>query len=186
MRINASRILALGAVLTLLAAPGLPQNDTRYKELSNFHKVNEGIYRGAQPKPGGLQRIRKFGIKTIVNLRDDDSRAQEEEADARSIGLRYFNIPLGRLGRPDDKDIEQVLATINDPENQPVLVHCKKGADRTGVVIAIYRITHNGWTSQQAKAEANRYGMKPWQLGMKDYIHDFYKQQGKQKRTANP
>ncbi len=88
--------------------------------------------------------------------------------------------------RPDDKDIEQVLATINDPENQPVLVHCKKGADRTGVVIAIYRITHNGWTSQQAKAEANRYGMKPWQLGMKDYIHDFYKQQGKQKRTANP
>jgi len=186
MRINASRILAVGAVLTLLAAPGLAQNDTRYKELPNFHRVSEGIYRGAQPKPGGLQLLRKLGIKTIVNLRDDDSRAQDEEADARLIGLRYFNIPLGRLGRPDDKDIGQVLATINDPENQPVLVHCKKGADRTGVVIAIYRITHNGWTSQLAKAEANRYGMKPWQLGMKDYIHDFYKRQGKQKQTANP
>ena len=181
MRINASRILAVGAVLTLLAAPGLTQDDTRYKELPNFHRVNEGIYRGAQPKPGGLQLLRKLGIKTIVNLRDDDSRAQEEEADARSAGLRYFNIPFGRLGRPADKEIEQVLSTINDPENQPVLVHCKKGADRTGVVIAVYRITHDGWTSQQAKAEANRYGMKPWQLGMNDYIHDFYKRQAKQK-----
>ena len=186
MRIKAIRVLAVGAVLTLLAAPGLTQDDTRHKELPNFHRVNDRIYRGAQPKPGGLQLLRKLGIKTIVNLRDDDSRAQEEEADARSAGLRYFNIPLGRLGRPDDKDIEQVLATINDPENQPVLVHCKKGADRTGVVIAIYRITHDGWTSQQAKAEANRYGMKPWQLGKKDYIRDSYKRQTKQKQPPTP
>lgn len=184
MRIKANRILAVGAVLTLLAAPGLTQDDTRYKELPNFHRVNEAIYRGAQPKPGGLQLLRKLGVKTIVNLRNDDSRAEEEEADARSVGLRYFNIPLGRLGRPDDKDIEQVLSTINDPENQPVFVHCKKGADRTGVVIAIYRITHDGWTSQQAKAEANHYGMKPWQLGKKDYIHDFYKRRAKQKQPA--
>ncbi|MFN2514172.1 MAG: tyrosine-protein phosphatase [Pyrinomonadaceae bacterium] len=88
------------------------------------------------------------------------------------------------MGGPSDNDIDQVLATLNDAENQPVLVHCHKGADRTGVVIAIYRITHDGWTSEQAKAEANRYGMKPWQLGMKNYIDDYYQRQAKQKQPA--
>jgi hypothetical protein len=48
-------------------------------------------------------------------------------------------------------------------------------------VIALYRITHDGWTSKQAKAEAKRYGMHPWEAAMKNYIHDFYLQQAKQK-----
>ena len=96
------------------------------------------------------------------------------EVEARAAGLRFFSIPFDRAGRPDDAEIKQVLDIIDTPEYQPVLVHCKQGVDRTGTVIAIYRITHDGWTSEQAKAEANRYGMHPWQRGMKNYIHDYY------------
>ncbi len=80
-------------------------------------------------------------------------------------GLRYFNVPTGRLGRPSDERIESVLAIINASENQPVFVHCRRGADRTGTVIAIYRIEHDGWTSERAKAEANHYGMGFWHIG---------------------
>ena len=186
MRTRAGRIFAVGALLTLLAAPGLTQDNTRYKELPNFHKVNDMVYRGAQPKSGGLELLRQLGIKTVINLRDDDARANQEEAGARMAGLQYFSFPFERWGRPQDKEMERVLSIINNPANQPVFVHCEHGADRTGVVIAVYRITHDGWTSQQAKAEAKRYGLKPWQLGMKDYIHDFYKRQTAPATQRNP
>ncbi|MEP6913455.1 MAG: protein-tyrosine phosphatase family protein [bacterium] len=77
--------------------------------------------------------------------------------------------------------MEEVLSIINAPENQPVFVHCAQGVDRTGTVIAVYRIAHDGWTSEKAKEEANRYGMHPWEIGMKNYIHDFYQRHTKQK-----
>jgi tyrosine-protein phosphatase SIW14 len=179
MRIRAIRVLVSGTVLTLLAAP-IRTQDRRYKELPNFHKVNDMVYRGAQPKSGGLELLKQLGVKTVVNLRDDDDRAKQEEASARLAGLQYFNLPFARWGRPQDKEMEQVLSIINNPANQPVFVYCQRGADRTGVVIAVYRIAHDGWTSQQARAEAKRYGLKPWQRGMKDYIKDFYKRQAKQ------
>jgi protein tyrosine/serine phosphatase len=177
IRINASRIFTFGASLKVLAARGVTQGDTRYQELPNFHKVNDRVYRGGQPKSGGWELLKQLGIKTIVNLRDDDVRAKQEEADARMAGLQYFNFPFERWGRPQDKEIERALSIIKDTAHQPVFVHCKDGADRTGVLIAIYRITHDGWTSQEAKAEAKRYGLKPWQRGMKDCIRDCYKRQ---------
>ena len=179
-----NRLLPCLAALALIWSAGLTQENFEYKELSNFHKVNNQLYRGAQPGSGGLKRLSQLGVKTILNLRDNDSRAAQEQADASNAGLRYFNVPLGRLGRPGDDEMARALSIISNPENQPVFVHCKHGADRTGVVIAVYRITHDGWTSEQAKAEAKRYGMHPWELGMKDYIRDSYKHQVEQSKTA--
>ena len=164
-------------LLALLFASTVAQVEPRYKELPNFHQVNDQLFRGAQPAQGGIKKLAQLGIRTVINLRDDDERAVAEEKQARTAGLSYFNIPFGRLGRPSEADLKRVLEIINSPQNQPVFVHCKYGADRTGVVIGAYRILHDGWTSEEAKAEANRYGMKPWQLGMKDYLHDLYRQQ---------
>lgn len=147
----------------------------RYAELPNFHKVNERLYRGGQPRKGGIQRLAALGINTIVNLRADDERSRREEREVLAAGLRYFNIPFRRLGRPTDEQVEQVLTIINAPENGRVFVHCQRGADRTGTVIAVYRIAHDGWTSREAKREANHYGMRFWQRGMKDYISDYYR-----------
>jgi protein tyrosine/serine phosphatase len=172
--------------LALITSPALAQDSARYEELPNFHRVNERLFRGGQPKPGGFELLSRLGIKTVVNLRDDDDRAAQEELDVEHAGLRYFNIPLGRLGRPEDKKIEQVLSIINNPENQPVFVHCAQGADRTGVVIAVYRISHDGWTGDQSKAEAKRHGLKPWQIRKKDYISDYYRERSSQTELAHP
>jgi protein tyrosine/serine phosphatase len=154
------------------------------QELSNFHEVNPQLYRGAQPKPGGIKRLGQLGVKTIVDLRETKGAARAEEAEARGAGLRYFNIPMREWGRPTDEQVEHVLKILRDSENQPVFVHCRLGEDRTGLVIAIYRITHDGWTSERATAEAKKYGMHPWELGMKDYIHDYGKRRENLKSRA--
>ena len=184
MRARSTRIVVLLWVLVFVAAPTFTQDTAPHKELPNFQRVNEALFRGGQPKPGGFELLSQMGIKTVVNLRDDDSRAKEEEFEVKQAGLKYFNVPLKRLGPPKDEKIETLLSIITDPENQPVFVHCAHGSDRTGVVIAAYRITFDGWTYEQAKAEAKRYGLKPWQLRKKRYIRDYYKRQIRHSEAA--
>lgn len=169
------RLKATAGMLALLTSAAMAQSKPRYQELPNFHQVNAHVYRGAQPRRGGIQRLAQLGIKTIINLRDDDERARAEEREAKAAGLRYFNVPMKGYARPTDEQVERVLSIINAPENQPVFVHCKRGADRTGTIIAAFRISHDGWTSEQAKEEANRYGMRWTQFEMKDYITDYYR-----------
>jgi tyrosine-protein phosphatase SIW14 len=163
-------------VLLIVSSPvSFAQEDAKYKELPNFHKVNANLFRGAQPEEAGIQKLKELGVKTIINLRDDDERARVEGVEAVKAGLRYFNIPLSNFDRPADKTVEQVLALIRETSNQPIFLHCKRGSDRTGMIVAVYRIEYDGWTSAEAKDEAKRYGLGFWQVGMKDYIHDYYK-----------
>lgn len=147
----------------------------RSRALPNLHKVNERLYRGGQPREGGLSELAALGVHTVINLRDDDERAEAEASEARAAGLRYFNVPFGRFGRPADEQVERVLALISAPENGVVFVHCAKGRDRTGTIVAVYRITRDRWTGERAKKEAEHYGMKFWQRRMKDYIEDYYR-----------
>lgn len=174
MMYKSLRIISTALALLMAVTAASAQDEATYKELPNFHQVNANLFRGGQPKEGGFQRLASLGIKTVVNLRDDDERARQEEAEVKAAGMRYFNTPLDGLGRPSEEKVERILAIISAPENQPVFVHCKRGSDRTGTVIAVYRIAHDGWTSEQAKAEAKRYGLGFWEVGMKDYIRDYY------------
>lgn len=184
--------LVLGAVCLLasLAAGSQAQaardggggGEPRHAELPNFHRVSERLYRGAQPREGGLRKLSALGVNTVINLREEDARERVEAREAREAGLRYFNVPLGRLGRPDDEKVERLLALLDAPENGVVFVHCAKGEDRTGTIVALYRISRGGWTSARAKKEANEHGMKFWQHAMKDYIHDY----ARDRATASP
>lgn len=168
-------LLLMVTVPVSLAQEGSHESAPRSREIPNFHQINERLYRGGQPHEGGIRKLSTLGVNTIINLRDDDERASDEGREAQAAGLRYFNVPFGRLGRPTDEQMEHVLALINAPENGVVFVHCAKGQDRTGTVVAIYRITHDRWTGEQAKDEAEHHGMKFWQRGMKDYIQDYYR-----------
>lgn len=142
------------------------------KSLPRFYQVNEHLYRGAQPLPGGMERLAILGIKTVINLRGNDG-VPAEETEAQQARLRYFNIPLPGLSAPKDQQVDQILAIINDPKNWPVFVHCNHGKDRTGTIVAVYRITHDGWTGDEAKAEAKRFGLSWVQFGMKSYIAQY-------------
>ncbi|HEY9073640.1 MAG TPA: dual specificity protein phosphatase family protein, partial [Desulfobaccales bacterium] len=99
---------------------------------------------------------------------------QAEAAEARANGLTYTNVPMKGFGRPKPEHIEQALAII-DSLPPPVFVHCRYGCDRTGTIIACYRIRHEQWSSEQALREAKHYGISVFSRGMKKYILEFGK-----------
>ncbi len=156
-------------------APGtMAQDEVKHKELPKLHRINEKLYRGAQPRDGGLLRLRELGVKTVINLRGSNDETRSEAQQAQSLGLNYFNVPIGRIGRPTDTKVQRVLAILNAAENQPVFVHCNYGRDRTGLIIAVYRLANEGWSAEEAQREANRHGMFWWKFGLKSFIRNFY------------
>jgi protein tyrosine/serine phosphatase len=139
--------------------------------LEGVERVSGNIFRGSQPDLSAFPRIAALGIRTVVSLRAEED-GEDERAAAIAAGLNFVRIGLRRLGRPEDEEIRRVLETITDEENQPVLVHCRRGADRTGVIVACYRIGYEGWSAEAALAEAREHGLGWWQLGMKQFIRD--------------
>lgn len=154
---------------------GYAQKSPAKKDLPNFARVNETIYRGGQPTEEGIRELAKMGVKTVINLRGADERAKREEAWTRAAGMKFINVSLDNWTRPKTEKIAEIEKMIVAPENQPVFVHCKRGADRTGTVIAVYRIEHDGWDARRANEEAKQYGFGWWQIWMKDYINDYYR-----------
>jgi protein tyrosine phosphatase (PTP) superfamily phosphohydrolase (DUF442 family) len=142
-------------------------------ELPRFQQVSDRLYRGAQPGTGGLRRLRELGIDTIINLRGAGDLTRAEEADARELGLNYFNVPLPNWGRPQDDRVRRILLIIAAPQNGRVFVHCRDGVDRTGTIVALHRIAHEGWSSHAAVAEAERNGMRRIQFWMRDYAGEY-------------
>lgn len=118
-----------------LARPGLP----------NLHRVSPELYRGAQPTAEGMAQLRALGVRTVVNLRASHSDADK----LAGTGLRYVPIPVTAVGIGDD-DVVRFLRVAADPAAQPVFVHCQHGADRTGLMVAMYRVAVQGWEREAA------------------------------------
>lgn len=142
--------IALSASATLQAAERNPTWAAKVEQpgLPNLHRVAPDLYRSAQPTAAGLQAAEKLGIKTVVCLRAFHSDADEAKATKLKIERIHFN-----TWHPEDEDVVRFLKVITKPGNGPFLVHCQHGADRTGTMIAIYRIAVQGWKKDDAISE---------------------------------
>jgi tyrosine-protein phosphatase SIW14 len=146
-------------------APGIP----------NFHIVNEHLYRGGQPADAGWRSLAKLGVKTVIDLRLENEHSISREGIAvEAAGMTYISQPMARLVAPTNEEILKILTLLDSREKWPVFIHCRRGADRTGTVIACYRIVHNQWASDQALQEARTFGMSRLELGMKHFIQNFH------------
>jgi len=116
--------------------------------LKNFHQVAPMLFRGAQPTAEGMRSLERMGVKTIVNLRGFNSDRKE----VKGTRLKLEELCV-RAWHPDDQDVVRFLRIVANTNNLPVFVHCQHGADRTGTMVAIYRIALEGWSKEEAIAE---------------------------------
>jgi protein tyrosine/serine phosphatase len=123
--------------------------------LPNLYKVSDDLYRGALPTTEGLEELKKLGVHTVIDLRESDGN----QARMAELGLTYEHIPMTALHVKDDH-VVQFLRIAGAPDHAPMFVHCQRGADRTGLMCAVYRIAFQGWTKEQALAEMTEGGFR--------------------------
>lgn len=168
-------------MLALTGAITSAQKTVTAPGIKNFGKVNENYFRGSQPTKPQVAALKAMGVKTIIDLRKDYIPAERQWAN--DAGLNYFNLPLLPGRRATKEQTEYFLLLVNDPANAPVYVHCKGGRHRTGAMTAVYRITHDGWTAQQAFEEMEKYDFNDGFFGgpsaQKKFVFEFYEQQKK-------
>jgi protein tyrosine phosphatase (PTP) superfamily phosphohydrolase (DUF442 family) len=119
----------------------------------NLHKVSDTLYRSAQPSAEGLKNLKAMGIETIVNLQSFSSDRDE----IGETGLAYEHIYM-KAWHPEEKEVVRFLQIVTNPKQTPVLVHCLHGADRTGTMCAIYRVSVQGWSKKEAIREMTQGG----------------------------
>src|SRR6202790_1952872 len=141
--------------------------------IHNFYKVDDHVYRGAQPTDEGFQDLGKIGVKTVIDLRGGGEGRTNEESVVTAAGMKYINVPMTGLTPPSEAEITKILGMLEDGTIGPVFVHCQRGADRTGAVIASYRIEHDGWDSARALKEAMENGMSFFQFPRQSFIRNF-------------
>ncbi len=148
--------LALCVMLSACAAHA-EMRPTRWAQpieeatLPNLHQVSPMIYRSAQPLDGAQQAIDTLGIKSVISLR------QSKDDSELLPNVKRIHAPIESWD-VDHLEVMRALRALLDPANQPVLLHCRHGADRTGTVIAAYRMLVEDWTPEAAIDEMREGG----------------------------
>ncbi|MDP2046942.1 MAG: tyrosine-protein phosphatase [Deltaproteobacteria bacterium] len=164
-RISRGAVIAAAAVFLLIwvgcaSVPTANRPDTwaqpvKLEGVPNLYRVSGELYRGDQPSAQGMQNLKELGLKTIINLRSFHSDRDE-------IGdtvLAYVHITM-KAWHPEEKEAVRFLKIVTDPKRTPALVHCQHGSDRTGTMIAIYRIAVQGWSKDEAVREMTEGGFR--------------------------
>jgi tyrosine-protein phosphatase SIW14 len=133
--------------------PSLWAQPLQRKGLTNLHEVTPTLYRGAQPTAVGMRQLKAMGVKTVVNLRSFNSDRDE----LRDTGLAYEHICM-KAWHPEKEDIIRFLRITTDKDRTPVFAHCQHGADRTGLMCAVYRVAVCNWTKEEAIREMTQGG----------------------------
>ena len=132
-----------------------------------FVKVSEGLYRGGQPSEHGFAELRKIGIRTVVSLR----AFNPDRKLLAGMGFRQFHISCKTI-HPEEEDVMEFLQIVTDPLNQPVFVHCRDGTDRTGMMVAVYRMVVQNWSRQEALEEMKALGFNKIWGSLENYIKE--------------
>lgn len=150
-----------------VAANGLP----------NLGRMAENIYRGGQPESAGYAELKKLGVQIVVNFRETKEAEKEERASVEALGMKYIEIPWSAFDHPDNKQVAQFLQVLKDDSGKKIFFHCRRGAERTGVMGAAYRMAFERWTPQQALDEMEEFKFRGLLFRhLKKYVRSFPQQ----------
>lgn len=147
------------------------------KEIPQFGKIDEQIYRGGQPSEEGLRLLKSMGVETIINFRHEKDEIEKERKIAEELGMKYISIPWRVQWHPRNPVMQEFLAEVGREEG-PFFIHCRRGAERTGVADAIYRHRLLGenadtaWRNATKKYDIQLY----WRPFMKKRYNSFVKE----------
>jgi tyrosine-protein phosphatase SIW14 len=127
--------------------PHTPAQKVHLQPFNNLYKINDSIYRSEQPTKQGMQALQQLGIKTVLNFRNHHNDVGE---------AKNTTLIIERLSQNTNKISQEFIISalkIIQQSKKPILIHCLHGSDRTGVVIAAYRMVYENWTKEEAIAE---------------------------------
>jgi protein tyrosine/serine phosphatase len=168
------RCLLFALSLLLAAAPAQdPPRDPAWcaplqlDGVGNLFKVDEGLYRSAQPSDEGMKRLKALGVRTVIDLR----AFHGDHAATSAAGLLDEELSV-KTWHIEDEDVVRVMKLLADPTGAPYLIHCQHGADRTGLMVAMYRILRQHWTKDAAIAEMTQggFGFHPVWSNIVEYV----------------
>jgi tyrosine-protein phosphatase SIW14 len=164
--------------------------------IRHFSKVTNSLYRGGRPRPTDLRYLQRLNVRTVINLQGGDLKNPRYRAFMRwwepgelseaiasemklseCLGLRFFSRPLDAIDPVSDEDdarIDEILAIIGNPAAQPVFVHCERGVDRTGLIIALYQVKYLGMSPHDAYDEWRGSGHKGIGTLFTGYLDEYY------------
>ena len=168
----------LAVLLTLFPSWWMPEGPLDHAGVPNFKRINKAWSRGGQPTPAGVAELSKLGFVTIVDLRhqyESPWNFRREKAAAAAASIRFVSLPISSWLAPHTKDVDKILAVIDDPQARPVFVHCGRGSDRGAEIVALYRISHECWSADDAIHEALKDHMLWWQFNFRHFIKKWAK-----------
>jgi hypothetical protein len=121
--------------------------------VQNLYRIEDGFYRGAQPTAEGFTGLAGLGVRTVLDLAGGGG----DGAFVKDGSIKLVHVPLRAWGLNDARVLD-ALRVMSDPANRPLMIHCQHGADRTGALVALYRVVVQGWTKEKAVEEMNRGG----------------------------
>lgn len=156
------------------ASFGAPAEKLKLAGVHNAGKVSDVLLRGAQPSAQGLAELKKLGVTTIIDLRGSRRPVAWERAQAEALGMRFINIPVRGWSPPRNAQVAEFLKALQQDPAQKIFVHCYYGEDRTGVMVAAYRMAQQNWTADQAITEMESFGFHYHLYGaMRSYVRKF-------------
>jgi protein tyrosine phosphatase (PTP) superfamily phosphohydrolase (DUF442 family) len=149
LALSGSLGIALGAELR----PAVWATPVAGTTVTNLYRIEPDLYRSAQPDGAGFRELAALGVKTVLDLKGGDGDGDT----ARGTSLKLLHVPMTAFGLRDDRVLD-ALRILSDPTNRPLIVHCQQGADRTGALMALYRVVVQGWSKEDAVREMDEGG----------------------------
>ena len=160
-QINRRTIVVTGflAVVWLIAGTQVSwcQSEKEPRGLPNFGRVADNLYRGGQPSSDGFKSLHAMGVGIVVDLREKPTEGANEKRQVESLGMKSVGIPWSANHEPSSAQIVEFLDLVRANPDTKIFVHCRRGADRTGVMIAAYRIAVEHKPVAEVVSEMHQY-----------------------------
>ena len=146
LRIQKAALAGILVVATFFSVPKPAWSQTvigtssTLNGVPNWAHVDDNLYRGAQPSDAGFKELQKMGVTIVVDFRDEPGEISGEKREVEALGMKYVSIPWSGSSYPSSSQVVQFLDLVRANPQAKIFVHCKRGADRTGVMVAAYRI----------------------------------------------